>query len=97
MQHTKWVYEVVHSENPEVEEEHTRCDFGKWLLSASDELGELPEFNVLIAPHRELHTAFTLFKGSPDLGYHPDEIKYLSGQLIERIDLLEKCLNKPRL
>ncbi len=95
MQHTKWVSEVVHNDNPQVEDDHTKCDFGKWILSASDEVKALKEFQDLDEPHRDLHRAYTLFRGNADLAYHPDEIKYLSIMLIERIDLLEKRLRKP--
>lgn len=95
MQHTKWVADVVHNEHPQVEEDPTKCEFGKWLLSASAELKTLPEFQALDEPHRELHQAYKLFRGDADLAYHPDEIKYLSTMLIERIDLLEKRLKKP--
>ena len=95
MQHTKWVCEVVQVENPQVEDDHRKCDFGKWLLSACSELKALKEFQELDKPHRELHEAYKLFRGVPDLAYHPDEIKYLSNMLIDRIDLLEKRLRKP--
>ena len=44
MQHTKWVTEVLHNRNPQVVEDHTQCEFGKWMISVRDTLEDLEEF-----------------------------------------------------
>lgn len=51
-QHQKWVKDVLNDPIPHVEADHTQCDFGKWLLSAEEELRKRPEYDALDDPHR---------------------------------------------
>lgn len=93
MQHTRWVSEVLHEKNPQVKEDHTECDFGKWIISIRDVIGELEEFQALDIPHRELHLIYKILKNNPSHELLRDEIKLLSEKLINRIDELEQRLN----
>ena len=95
MHHTNWVSEVLHGVSPKGAEEHTQCEFGKWMLKVEELLGGLNEFKELDMPHRELHSAYRLFKNNPDHELPKEEITLLSKKLINRIDLLELRLNQP--
>ncbi len=88
-QHEKWVAEVLNNNTPQVEEDHTLCDFGKWILSVKEEMQDLPEFLDLEEPHRKLHMAYSTIMKTPGLGNIENEMKYYSTLLIERINLLE--------
>ncbi|MEH6472311.1 MAG: CZB domain-containing protein [Halopseudomonas sp.] len=92
MQHTKWVSEVLHNPDAQVAEDHTRCEFGKWLLAAGDELKALPAFQSLEAPHNALHEAYKMIKHTPDLDERRVEIEQFSNRLIDCIDRLEQTL-----
>ena len=84
----------INTKNPEVEADHTHCDFGQWLISASEDLAELKEFEDLIEPHRALHLVYQLFKDNPEQETLREEIIDISGKLINRIDSLEQRLKQ---
>lgn len=93
MAHTCWVAEVVKNANPVVEEDHTQCVFGKWLIAAAANLQEVQEFEALIAPHQKLHDAYRdRNKIASPQAFHR-QIKDASRTLINQIDALEKRLN----
>ncbi|MEH6471920.1 MAG: CZB domain-containing protein [Halopseudomonas sp.] len=92
MQHTKWVAEVLHERDPQVTEDHTLCEFGKWMIAVRDELDDLEEFQDLDVPHRELHMVYKVLKSNPTHQILREEIKLLSEKLISRIDALEQRL-----
>jgi hypothetical protein len=94
MQHTKWVSAVLHDKMPQVVEDHTQCEFGKWMISLRDILGELEEFQDLDVPHRELHMVYKILKNNPTHDLLRDEIKLLSEKLISCIDALEQRLSR---
>lgn len=95
MAHTRWVAEVVHAASPCVVEDHRDCQFGKWLLAAGSTLGTVPQFADLVEPHRQLHEVYRALKDGGDPEAVRSRVRELSRLLIERIDLLEKRLNKP--
>lgn len=92
MQHTQWVSEVLHHRNPQVVEDHTQCEFGRWMLSVKEVMDELDEFQDLDIPHRELHMVYKVLKNNPGHEILREEIKLLSEKLIGRIDVLEQRL-----
>lgn len=94
MQHRKWVAEVLNNENPQVMEDHTQCEFGKWMIAVREVLDDLEEFQDLDVPHRELHMVYKILKSNPDHAILREEIQLLSNKLIGRIDSLEKCLKE---
>lgn len=91
-QHQKWVEDVLSDPIPHVEADHTQCDFGKWLLSAEEELRKLPEFDALDDPHRKLHMAYLMVMTTPGLDRLELETKHYSKLLIERIEALKSVL-----
>ena len=93
MKHTEWVTQVVNMESLSVEENPSHCRFGKWIIDVKDILADFDEYHQLVAPHDNLHHAYSQFKESSGQGTFKDEIKQLSNQLIDRIDALEKILN----
>lgn len=94
MQHTKWVSEVLHEKNPQVVEDHTQCEFGRWMISVKEVMEELEEFQDLDVPHRELHMVYKILRNNPTHDILREEIKLLSEKLISRIDDLEQRLNE---
>ncbi|MFH1872170.1 MAG: CZB domain-containing protein [Pseudomonadota bacterium] len=94
--HTLWVSEVTHQQAPCVVEDHTLCDFGKWLIEAEGILGSVPEFIELREPHQQLHDTYVSLKADPDRALRSSRIRDISRTLIDRIDGLEKYLNRPR-
>jgi hypothetical protein len=97
MAHTRWVSEVTHEHTPCVEEDHTRCKFGHWLLLAEGILGGVKEFRDLVEPHKQLHLAYLALKSEQDRASLCDTIKEMSRILIDRIDLLESHLKQQKL
>lgn len=95
MQHTQWVAEVLHEKDPKVMEDHTECEFGKWMIEVREELDDLEEFQDLDVPHRELHIIYKILKSNPSHQILREEIKLLSDKLIARIDLLQQRLEQP--
>lgn len=94
--HTQWVSEVTHQQAPCVVEDHTLCDFGKWLIEAEGMLGSVPEFIDLREPHQQLHDTYLSLKADRDHALRSSRIRDISRTLIDRIDSLEKYLNRPR-
>lgn len=94
--HTLWVSEVTHQQAPCVVEDHTLCDFGKWLIEAEGILGSVPEFIDLGEPHQQLHDTYLSLKADQDHALRSSRIRDISRTLIDRIDSLEKYLNRPR-
>jgi hypothetical protein len=95
MAHTRWVSEVMHNALPCVAAEATDCDFGKWLNTATGELGDLAEFQAMLQPHTDLHEVYKLLHRHPTHEHLRGEIRVLSTDLINAIDALEKRLNRP--
>ncbi len=94
MAHTRWVAEVTHEQTPCVEEDHTRCKFGTWLLLAEGILGEVKEFRDLVEPHKQLHLTYVALKSAQDRGLLGNRINEISRTLIDGIDLLETRLKQ---
>lgn len=94
MAHTQWTASATRGADSAVEEDPGKCTFGKWLLEQAGTLGHLPEFQALDEPHRALHAAYSNMKSAvPDAGVTAS-IRSCSQRLIDRIDQLEKCLNR---
>ena len=92
MQHTRWVAEVKEEKIPKVEEDPTRCEFGRWLLGSEDYLGDFPAFKALHRPHDQLHDAYKQLLKSGGSETDREAVLAYSKQLIDAIDQLEKDL-----
>ena len=95
MYHMQWIDTVTYEDDPQVEEHHTKCKFGKWILKAGRTLNCMDEFRELDENHRELHSVFRILKNNPDHELLLNEMKLQSKKLITSIDLLELRLNGP--
>ncbi len=95
-QHTLWVSEVMNQSMPRVAEDHTQCDFGKWIHGSGGLLmGEMEGFQQMVTIHKELHQAYSDLKDDPNQHERMlREIKQLSNQLFDQIDLLEATLQQ---
>lgn len=93
-QHTLWVSEIMNHSAPLVAEDHTQCDFGKWILgSGSLLLGEKQSFQQLIVTHKAIHHAYKALKDDPAQQDHMRrQIRLYSHQLFDLIDKLEQEL-----
>lgn len=89
MQHTRWVAEVKNNSIPHVEPDHTRCEFGLWLISANKIFGDMAEFKALDPVHITLHQAYAEFINSPEDPLLRTRVISVSHDLIDRIDQLE--------
>lgn len=94
MQHTRWITGVIKNEDFHVEENHTQCQFGKWMIRVNGLLKNLDEFQQLDLPHKDLHRIFLVLKHNRDHQMLRGELKTLSKELIKRIDALETRLNQ---
>ena len=95
MAHTQWLSEVLYEQTPCVEEDHTQCAFGKWLIASDSLLSGVPEFVALQEPHQGLHDTYKNCKNDADLSGLRQRVREFSRMLIDRIDALEKVLNRP--
>ena len=84
----------MNNENPEVEPDHTLCQFGRWMQLFNDLLGDLTEFQALEQPHRLLHQCYHELQNSPDQKQLKQVIQSHSNQLINNIDALEKRVSQ---
>ena len=94
MQHIHWVSQVLKDEKFEAEEDHTRCNFGLWMVKVKELLGELEELQDVDVPHRELHMVYKVLKNNPAHTVLREELKLLSCKLIDRVDQLENRLKE---
>ena len=93
MQHTKWMKEIIRDNNLHVEGDHTKCEFGTWIIQIRNILGDIEEYQNLEVPHRDLHKIFSALKHNPEQPSLREKLKKHSSELLSRIDSLEKRLN----
>lgn len=94
MQHTLWVSEVKNNQQPNVQADHTLCDFGQWLIMNKDMLGVIPAFLELHEPHRKLHIAYQTFLKASQNDTLRENVIAQSVELISKIDALEHVIQQ---
>jgi EAL domain-containing protein (putative c-di-GMP-specific phosphodiesterase class I) len=74
--------------------EHTCCKLGRWYYSVGDVFKNLPEYQQLEKPHRELHDAGKLLLKAVQKNCSSQEFTQLAYQLSEKSSIIIRLLQR---